>query len=154
MVLVMGFALAVYMLLRVDLRTGLLINPRLLHGEIREGMVPVKAVARTLYFHKGKWLDFIPGNNAHDLLFFPVKPGELASAEVAIVTYHPWYPPFVGSSPLFSAINADTVDSDSETIIRFGGYEYLSDAVKCMIVGNGKFSKSLERFELWYFPSQ
>jgi hypothetical protein len=151
-VLFTAIILASCILRRVDLRTGLLLKPNLLHGEIREGMVPVKAIARTDYFFTGKWFDFIPGNNVHDLLLFPVKPSEMASMEVAITTFYPWYPAFFGASPFFAPISADCVDAFDKTVIDAGGYDNFSTSVKCMIVGNGKFSKMPKSYELWYFP--
>jgi hypothetical protein len=149
-VLVIVCAAALVLLFTLDIRTGKLLKAHVIYGGIKDGMVSAKASGRALYLFKGQRSGILKpiSDNEHDLIFFPVTPEELAGPEVAIATYSPWYPFWLDASPVFYDVEYERLkcrwdESAYEEKFRRG--------VKCMIVGNGLFSRRVEDFELWYF---
>ena len=125
-------------------------NPRVIYGIVQDGMVSVKACGEVLYLHKTirqGILRPIP-DNVHDMLFFPVTAEDLESFDVAIVTYNPWYPPWAQAEPVFYRISYTDLNSGWSQSEYAG---YIND-IKCMIIGNGLFSKQYSDYELRYWP--
>jgi hypothetical protein len=149
-------ALAAAILLLSPLRplilTGRMETPRVLYGSIKEGMVPASAIARADYFKNGTYFGFLPYDNVHDILFFPVKWDDLSSRDVAIATYN-WYYPRWGRAGLAGA-NSPGLDLEDPSIIKAGGYDAIKNNIKCTIVGDGKYSNGyrLPYYVLYFFP--
>ena len=137
-------------ILTVDIRTGKLYKPRVIYGSVKEGMVSAKACGEALYLHE----EIRPGllrpipDNVHDVLFFPVTPGDLASYDMAVLTYNPWYPFWAGAEPFFDPLEYERLKSGWDA----AEYKIYQDNIKYMIIGNGLFSKRYGDYELWYKP--
>ncbi|MDR2751234.1 MAG: hypothetical protein LBC41_11285 [Clostridiales bacterium] len=138
--------------LRPLILTGRMKAPRVLYGTIKEGMVSASAIARADYFKDGTYFGFMPYDNVHDVLFFPVQWDDLRSREVAIATYN-WYYPRWGGASLAAAAGAG-LDLEDPSIIEAGGYDMIKDNIKCSIVGDGKYSNGyrLSYYVLYFFP--
>jgi hypothetical protein len=134
----------------MDMSSGKLQKPRVLYGAIQDDMVSVKACGEALYLNKTTrtgLLKPIP-NNVHDMLFFPVAVDEIDASSVAIVTYNPWYPSWAQSGPVYYEVPYKELKCGWDA----QEYESHKKDVKCMIVGNGLFSKQYGDYELWYKP--
>jgi hypothetical protein len=148
MLIVTIFLMVSFFIIRkVDIRTGKLLKPRVLYGSVEDGMSSAKAAARANYHNKSQRsgiLKPIP-DNVHDLLFFSVTQGN--AKKLVIVAYNPWYPFWAG------AAFVDFVPPYEKLDAEFSEAEYMEykNYVKCMIVGNGLFSRRLDDFEIWYF---
>ena len=145
-IIVLGFIL----ILKVDIRTGKLRKAHLLYGSVENSMVPIKAYGQALYLFKSQRkgiLKPIP-DNVHDLIFFSINIDDLESTDVAIVTYNPLYPFWAGAKPVFHNVDYKSL----KCVWDENEYEGYRSNIKCMIMGDGLFSKHYCDYELWYKP--
>jgi hypothetical protein len=131
-------------------------KPRVLYGTVKKGMESAQAAARTDYFYDSSYFGFLPFDNVHDLIFFPVMKEDMESMDIAIVTYNFYYPLWAKTSPHEGSVDESRIDLEDPSIIKAGGYSKIKDCIKCLVVGDGKYTNRyrLSYYELYYFPKK